>query len=108
MEIEQAYFKNAYEDLVAQSTKISLYTDLGKETYITLLRTSCRSLSLAIPPSAENFRSKGGASMRSAFSPAQSTMTTALEFHLGPSGRRPRPSASACRSIMMTISEDQW
>jgi hypothetical protein len=39
MEIEQAYFKNAYEDLVAQSTKIgALYTDLGKETYITFER----------------------------------------------------------------------
>jgi len=36
MEIQDAYFKNAYEDFVAQSTKIgALYADLGKETYIT-------------------------------------------------------------------------
>lgn len=34
MEIQQGYFKNAYEGFVAQSTKISgLYADLAKETY---------------------------------------------------------------------------
>ena len=34
IEIQQGYFKNAYEGFVAQSTKISgLYSDLAKETY---------------------------------------------------------------------------
>jgi hypothetical protein len=34
IEIQQGYFKNAYEGFVAQSTKISgLYADLAKETY---------------------------------------------------------------------------
>ena len=34
IEIQQGYFKSAYEGLVAQSTKIgSLYADLAKETY---------------------------------------------------------------------------
>ena len=34
IEIQQGYFKNAYEGFVAQSTKINgLYADLAKETY---------------------------------------------------------------------------
>ena len=33
MEIQQGYFKNAYESFVAQSTKISGLGDLAKETY---------------------------------------------------------------------------
>ena len=34
IEIQQGYFKNAFGDFVAQSTKISgLYADLAKETY---------------------------------------------------------------------------
>jgi len=34
MEIQQGYFKNAYEGFVAQSTKMGeLYADLAKETY---------------------------------------------------------------------------
>ena len=96
------------EDLVAQSTKIgALYTDLGKETYITFERLvgrfgfNCTS--------AENFRSKGAPRcVRRSRQRNRDDELTALEFHLGPSGRRPQPSASACRSIMITISEDQW
>jgi hypothetical protein len=34
IEIQQGYFKSAYEGFVAQATKIGvLYTDLAKETY---------------------------------------------------------------------------
>src|ERR1700751_2742072 len=34
MELQQAYFKNAYEGFVTQATKIgALYADLVKETY---------------------------------------------------------------------------